>query len=926
MAGCGKHDGLVGSDFSTRIQASTFYPKFGPRQGDIAVSIHGKNFTKGIRVFFGEVEAQDVRVLDDTTLEVSLPPGDFGQVMVRLVLEEQEEILPEPFSYKAEEIDLRFQEDLGFSDYDAAYAAGDFNGDGFTDIVVASQGKLSLYLNSDKGFEFHRSYQVPLAMNFRHGCIMEFCHLDSFKYSLEVLDYNLDGYLDVVFSSLLEQKLFLFAGDAKLGLATPIISENPRLLDSCSHRYLEVVDLNQDKVDDLFVINHVDDADSWPLQPEPFGSLGVILSFGTPNEKTFLVEDDLGCDFLHSYLYDPNQPNKLDLLCHQNKENDYRELHFITLELISDELVVADNSQITPHEISGLGRYRLYNYDFKGDKKILGLYFEQIPNDAILYEDEAVIKPVMLDSNILVELYNYHEINCENGNIETGHIPQVMAANVIGDSNKELVVLCPGADKITYVGFKSQETIKVSQDVDYLVDIDLRGPDFSNVGFYESPIMPSLAVFDINNDQIDEFFVSSPWGRNYLLYSIYTYWEDYPDIQLSTLAMVYDSEEQDRQLRYSSNHPRNYRAGIPVGMCIDIDNDGDRDMVTLYAEPGIAIRYTSSDGDQGPLQEIIWQRNDLKHISGMMLVEDLNSDGLLDFIVPIFDFDLDFNQITTLDIVLSGPNGYSFEKTVSFDQLYENIRLINNNSNGQIVIYAYKSYDYICESSECYSLCDVVAFRRDIDGEFLVSQPVATGIKIPGQLYDVVDLDRDGLPDLISSDGLVCWGHSLEKCQDPLEFSPLFSEYVYDIFNTLNMSIIYSEITDAIEIVAIDGFDMEGEWLSFYKDAPPISREFSLNVAPGMNNFIDLSRSTVCDLNGDGNSEVVFMGILESSSETIFGLFPNDDDSLADWRILGQPKLNLMEIGCLGRNFQGIDDLIIRDYNDLLFRVPNRSK
>jgi hypothetical protein len=924
MAGCGKHDGLAGNGFSTHIQASNFYPKYGPRQGNIVVSIHGKNFSKGIRVFFGEVEAHDVRVLDDTTLEANLPPGDFGQVAVRLVLEEKEAILAELFSYRAEEIDLRFQEDIGFSDYDAAYAAGDFNGDGLVDIVVASQSELSLYLKSKKGFMFNKTYQVPMALNFgAGGCSQKKPSQHSFKYSLAVLDYNRDGYFDVVLSTIEDQSLYLFAGDQELGLTAPIVSENPNLLDGCYNRYLEVVDLNHDKVDDLLIINHEGDADGWPVQPERLGRLGAILSFGGSNEETVLLEENLGCDFLHSYLYDPDRPDKIEILCHQTQEADSRRLKFIKLGFTSNNLIIEDSHQVVPHNVTGQGRYRMFNYDFEGDKKILGLYFEMESFEPY-FLPYTTFRPVILSYNsYLVGLTEDSEFVCSH---EDNDIPQVLAANIFGDINKELLILCPRRGQIaSVVSFENRDQIAVSQNSFGLPRRGYRGPDFSNVTAQGLPLIPSLAAFDINSDQIDEFVISDPMGRNNLIYPYNVTSQGSLATVFSDLPVIPDGINHDRQLAdfiVFIRPPRIYKAGIPFSSFVDINNDGCKDILYLYMDPGIVIRQSSADCKVGPRQEIIW--DGFSPNIQELLIEDLNADSLSDFIVPNFNDD---SLSTKLDFVLSSPEGYSYKKSILLDTAkYEHIRLMRYEPGGELEFLGYKSAGNDCTSGECYHLYDIVAFKGVLEEEGFVSQPVIAGIKIPGDLYDVVDLDRDGLLDIISSKGLVCWGISLEKCQDPREFTPLFGDKLYSGYN-IEMSILYFDHNDSIEVVGINGRDAQSEWLSFYKEKPPFSRESEPTIIQGSYPSFALGRSAaVCDFLGNGKPVVAFFSD-GFDSNLAYGLIPNDDNSQFEFRILGEHSQTFFSrMGCLGKNFQGIDDLVITNPIDLVYRVPNQSR
>src|SRR5687768_11452950 len=77
-------------------------PATGPETGGTRVTLRGSNFTEPAEVFFGDVAATSVVVLDEVSIAATTPPHAIGPVLVRVVTGGGEAELPDGFFYHRE--------------------------------------------------------------------------------------------------------------------------------------------------------------------------------------------------------------------------------------------------------------------------------------------------------------------------------------------------------------------------------------------------------------------------------------------------------------------------------------------------------------------------------------------------------------------------------------------------------------------------------------------------------------------------------------------------------------------------------------------------------------------------------------------------------------------------------------------------------
>lgn len=92
-------------EFSTLNAAlDSFTPAFSvPGQ---EMTITGRNFTEGTRVFFGEVEAEVLEIRLESILRVRIPSANSNFVNIRVLAQDQELSFPDPFEYQAGDYEL----------------------------------------------------------------------------------------------------------------------------------------------------------------------------------------------------------------------------------------------------------------------------------------------------------------------------------------------------------------------------------------------------------------------------------------------------------------------------------------------------------------------------------------------------------------------------------------------------------------------------------------------------------------------------------------------------------------------------------------------------------------------------------------------------------------------------------------------------
>jgi hypothetical protein len=142
------------------LELRDVHPPFGPAKGERKVRLAGTGFEAGIGVTFGGTEASEITLLSSTELEATIPPGSEGLVDVRVSLAGDTRTLPRSFFYSPllpVELDALGQRGFtiqGREDMDLGITtcSGDFNGDGFDDLLVSA---LPAFWLLDLGGEGH---------------------------------------------------------------------------------------------------------------------------------------------------------------------------------------------------------------------------------------------------------------------------------------------------------------------------------------------------------------------------------------------------------------------------------------------------------------------------------------------------------------------------------------------------------------------------------------------------------------------------------------------------------------------------------------------------------------------------------------------------------------------------------------------------
>ncbi|MBN2496821.1 MAG: VCBS repeat-containing protein [Deltaproteobacteria bacterium] len=887
VTGCGA-DGLVDSDFTTRLSLVSFQPECGPVDGGARLTLIGANFRTGDRVFFGQTAGTEVAVQGDSALQVTSPPGDFGPVELRVCRSSGEcTAFEKPFRYRAESIRMAFQEDLGRVDYDGAFASGDFDADGRPDLAVASGGQLRQYLATDEGLELVSKQSVPRAMDFTVCC----AGLQAIEYTLLAADFDADGTSDLALSVDRSPDLYIFQGRAGRGLGEAELYPHPELLFECQNHFMDWVDLDGNAAGELLVLNNSGDPVRRPCAPDYLGPVGVILGLSGGESRTLLA-DDIDCDSVHSHFVLRGPPDELVLLCQRGDE-----LSSVRVALVGDGLVVVGEGLLLAGLEEAVERYHLVDLDADGEPELVWLReLDLLPGT---YRRQYAGAVSEIGTGSPTEIGSF-EFNCSLD-------PHVLAADLqAADGRDELVVLCPYDNIIHHVVLQPEGSLDAMTQFHFLDRGDLQGPDFANCYAGGQPMIPPLGALDMDGDGRDELLLPGRWGDLRMIRAHPVADQRMP--RFSSMPRMPDASEPAPGSWTSWwTRPRTYLHGRPSGMLVDLDQDGRDDLVRLHTKPGLSIRMARSDGSLGPAQEIDWGPATGLYSMGVVLIEDLDADGRLDFAVPARDGR--FNE-TRLDFVLGSAGGYVHADYQTLTDLWpEHIQIARIGDSGRLAVAAW------VEDGDGGRL---LRFEGAIDSAFELIE-VQDGFGFESGLFEMLDLDLDGELDLMGYDGRVCWGGELDGCAGSAE-----AIFEVDLQTISNLGAIFDPREQAYQVIVLDEGGGRGQWLTLRgREVEP--RAFEMDLPGSFVYYLEAGRT--CDVDGDGRGELLFLGIQPNQiSPAVLALRPREGESGVEWLSLGFPDVSPGELACTDLRERGTDDLLLADSYGLLYLVQNRSR
>lgn len=908
---CWLNDGLVDEGFSTRLQARSFFPATGPAMGGIPITITGENFREGMQVFFGVAPAAQVEVTSSGSATVMLPPGRYGPAQIRLRMEGEEVAFDVPFRYRAEETSLRFYTDLGWSDYDAAYGVGDVNGDGLNDVVVASAGDLALYLNGDDGLQPHSNHQIPTSSRSAERMCAKIVYD---KYSLAMADFSGDGLSDVLLTVPGYLGLYRFEGTRDGGLRALAV-EDDYPIDMCTYHTLIPAELNGDDQRDLVIINHDRGASSKASYPIALLQIGYVLSAWHSNRSAGLLEADLVFDRLHSFRLMPGTSgDELWVLADRESVVGSVELYLARFWL-DGETVAADSSLIL-NDVAENTRYHLFDFQSDDGLDVVALHTPH-PEGGFVSSSKQLTFARLDEATGALEIRHETTLSC-------GVHPLILSAEVMAArEGRELLLVCPRAGGPVYV----LRTDKLGWTMGFDSHMSLKSPNYANTDETGFPLMPSLAVADINGDGVDELIAADYWSQTHLLHFNMT--TDTHGFDMGSLSYLEPSEPGPSRSPYHS-YPVVLHNGLPATMLVDLNRDGRPDLVKLFrwddrGQLRITLLVSTDIGTDRQTHQISWSGEEDHHYYGRdtLLIGDLNGDDSDDFLIPRSPFD----QPTVFDIVLSEGGGYTHSGSV--DLHHDHVLLLANllpdsSGNHQLVAVL----EQMLASSMIQYRYDVKSYDFSLSEGFRERTTLVADLEAPSGIAHVLDLNGDDSLDLVANNGTICFGEDYQNCdRRRAGFRDVLG---FETWSTTDLNVMDTDGNGLLEMVAVDNRGHRLVWIEF--DGQQRTRhEISLSQPEGV--YLHMTPETFCDLDGDGRNEVIAYGVLQGRDPYIISAVGRASDGQGlVWDNVGTSDLMIYDLACgdiaAGRYEQELgrlDDLLLYD-SYFFYVVPNDSR
>jgi hypothetical protein len=213
---------------------------------------------------------------------------------------------------------------------------------------------------------------------------------------------------------------------------------------------------------------------------------------------------------------------------------------------------------------------------------------------------------------------------------------------------------------------------------------------------------------------------------------------------------------------------------------------------------------------------------------------------------------------------------------------------------------------------------DLRVFSGDLSADALAEQPaLARGIRASSDPLYLLDIDGDGRRDLVTGYSRVCWGADYGACKKPEGFASLCSS---ERCSPVHWNGLFPGAgAGPAEVIVFDEAGERAEWARFTGGD---TTRLSTSLTRPEGRYIHPRVQALCDVDGDGLDEAIFVAGLEGRQGLVVGALARREAEL-EVQLLGGPAFEASGADCL--DAAPLDNLLLRSSDGTYYPVKNDS-